>query len=167
MKKSLTLFALIFSLQLFSQDSLKIIKIVDEMTDKSYILPSKKIVVHNSDKTKGFSLSAFIEDDFTIKDLKSVAIGFDGCSEKDELIIMFEDSTKIKVVSFASFDCKGNSFYTLNDSELDMLATKRIKKLRLMNGRTFDNYTSECKNPTYFIELFSLCKQKKFILQKK
>lgn len=167
MKKLLTLFALIFSLQLFSQDSLKIIKIVDEMTDKSYILPSKKIVVSNSGKTKGFSLSAFIEDDFTIKDLKAVAIGFDGCSEKDELIIMFEDSTKIKVVSFASFDCKGNSFYSLDDSELEMLATKRIKKIRLMNGRTFDNYTGECKNPTYFIELFSLCKQKKFILQKK
>lgn len=147
-------------------DSVFIYKQVDDMEDEVYYFPSRKIVCSNEDKSKVFSLSAFIESDsdsnLSIGNLSVTAIGF-GCLEKCELIIMFDDGTKIKSTSWNKFNCKGNAWFSFDLNEIDSLSKKKITKVKLMNGNNFESYTSEI-NPIdsdYFIQLANAAKKRK------
>jgi hypothetical protein len=41
--------------------------------------------------------------------------------EKDELTFLFEDNTKVSLLSWNKFNCKGASYFDLNASELSNL----------------------------------------------
>lgn len=143
-------------------DTLVVLSSKDEMTDKTSYFPSQKIICAKTDKSVGFSLSVFIDDDLTIKDLKVVMIGLGGCVEDNEIIILFDDDTKLNLKSWNKFNCDGDAWFTISKKDIELLSTKKIKKIRVTNGRTFENYTGEVKEERkdYFVRLFKALNNK-------
>ncbi len=75
--------------------------------------------------------------------------------EKDELTFLFEDNTKVSLLFWNKFNCKGVSYFDLSGSELSNL-TKRIKAIRFKNGRSFEALTialEKEKDKTFFIDV--------------
>lgn len=145
------------SCSLFAQvksDTVTVVKIVDDMTNKSFITPSKRLIIANEEKTKGFSLDIVFGSTIT---LLSKTVGLSGCNEKDELIILLSDSSKIKLKSWKDFNCKGEGYFTLSSSTIEKLRSSEISKIRITNGRSYDSYTGEVpvENKRYFIQLFN------------
>ena len=143
-------------------DSLVVLKFTNDMTDKTYYFTSSDIVCNNEAKTRGFSLSCFIEGDFTIGDLKVDMLNIGNCVEKNEMIIMFEDGTKITLVSWNEFNCKGNAWFRVNGKLKTQLATKKIKKIQITNGRSYESFTQELEvaDMDYFIRLNKMLEKK-------
>ena len=54
------------------------------------------------------------------------------------------------------FNCDGKGWFKISDSDKELLATNKVLKIRIQNGRTYENYTHdvEKKNQDYFIQLF-------------
>lgn len=178
MKKLLTLTLAITSLAASAQtiltqatlpDTLIVLSITDEMSDKTSYIVSKNVICSNQEMTKGFSLSAFIEPNLIIRDLKVSIVGLGNCVEKNEMIIMFDDDTKITLKSWNDFNCKGNAWFLVGKKEIDLLATKKLKKIRITNGSTYESYTSdvEGKHQSYFISLFRMLNTKQVFEFKK
>ena len=156
----------------FSQnDSVYVAKIVDDMEDKSYYVPSRKMICASDDKKTGFSLSAFLtykKDEVSVNELKVKTVNIGSCNEKDELIILFEDDTKIKLMSWNAFNCKGDSWFFLSKSDRESLSKLKIKKIKVQNGRTFESFTKELtEDNDYFIQLFYATNNKKIKEEKK
>lgn len=157
MKNILLLLILFISLNIFAQGNVKILYYNDIMTGKESIYTNESISYFET-KKKGF----IIKPSFTIKKgvfsytgiiVQSVGIGT--CLEKDELTILFEDNTKITLISWSKFNCEGSSSFDLNGSKLAKL-TKRIKAIRFENGRSFESLTVQLKkekDKTFFIDV--------------
>lgn len=151
-------------------DSVYIIKSVDEMTDKVYHFPTFKIPLIDKTLNQGLGISAFIDEkeyDNTIfiKDLDVKSINVGGCVEKSEMIFLFEDGTKINFFSWNKFNCDGNSWFEVSESNAEALATKELKKIKFINGRGFDSFTMEVpKNrKRYFIQLYDAIKNNRIV----
>jgi hypothetical protein len=156
MKNILLLSILFFSIPIFAQDKIKILYHKDIMTDTESIFTQASISSEN--QKKGF----FIKPTFSIKNgvfaysglfIKSFGLGT--CLEKDELTILFEDSTKINLISWSKFNCNGESYFDLDGSNLKNL-TKRIKAIRFQNGKSFEALTLKLENEndkTFFIHV--------------
>lgn len=163
MKKLILLMMLPFIMK-GQKDSLFIVREKDDMTDKVYYFPSKKMILFNKETKTGIALTPFIEKDFTFKDLNCKIVNVGNCNEKDELILMFQDSSKIKLTSFADFNCKGSAFFNLKKVEIEKLRTLKIIKAKITNGRTYESYTSNVdeKDQSYFIDLAKIMDTKTF-----
>ena len=141
-------------------DSVFIQKSVDDMSDKVYFYPSRQIVCIAEDKKMGFGVGLFLNKDkinngCIASDLKVKMINIGTCVEKNGIIILFEDDTKMSLVSWNEFNCKGDAWFSLSKSEMELLATKKIKKIKVQNGRSYESYTHELKEDNdYFIQLF-------------
>lgn len=143
-------------------DSLIVVSISDEMTDKTSYRPSKKIICTNNDESKGFSLTGLIDDNLSIRTLMVQMVGIGGCTEKTEMIILFEDDSKLRLVAWNDFNCKGDAWYNIKGSDIEALSTKPIKKIRVTNGKTYDSFTGGLeKDNAYFIKLFQILASKK------
>jgi hypothetical protein len=141
----------------YAQDNVKMLYYKDIMTDKEYIYTKERILCLEGEK-KGFVVKV----SFEIKKgvykyggitVKSVGIG--NCVENNDLIILFENDTKINLKSWNKFNCEGNSYFDINGSELNNL-TKRIKAIRFQNGRTFESLTvllEKENDKTFFIDV--------------
>jgi hypothetical protein len=158
MKKIMFIGLLLASISLKSQDSVYVVKVVDDMSDDSFYTPSKNMVCATTDKKTGISLSVFFDeknDELTIAEIKVVMINIGNCVENNELIILFENEEKIKLMSWNKFNCDGDAWFRLNDDQRELLAKNRIKKIKITNGRTYESYTHELKtNKDYFNQLF-------------
>jgi hypothetical protein len=128
----------------------------DIMTDKEYIY-SKDRILYTEDAKKGFSVSIswnFEKSKVNYNGISVKSVGIGNCVENDDLIILFEDNTKVSLKSWNKFNCNGNSYFDLNTKELNNL-NKRIKAIRFQNGRTFESSTYEVskeKDITFFID---------------
>jgi hypothetical protein len=161
-----TIFALmILASNVFSQkDSVYIQKSVDDMSEKSTYYPSTDVVLSNEGKTKGIRLSVFIDEkdgELSVGNLSLKMIGIGSCVEKNEMIIMFEDSSKITLTSWNKFNCKGDAWFDITNDEADKLATLKVKKIKITNGYTFDSFTKAMSRPDYFRQIFYAIKMKK------
>ncbi|MBK7362885.1 MAG: hypothetical protein IPJ01_11355 [Micavibrio sp.] len=167
MKKTIIglMLATITSFTFAQKDSVYVSKIVDDMEDKSYYVPSRKMICASDDKKTGFALSAFLtykNDEITINELKVKTVNIGSCDEKDELIILFEDDSKIKLISWNDFNCKGDAWFSLSKSDKESLSNLKIKKIKVQNGRTFESFTKELtEDSDYFIQLFYATNNKK------
>ena len=133
---------------------------IDKMTDKEYYFSRKKLICANDTKTKGFTITpdfkstggSYINNGFICK---NVNIGT--CDENDELIILFDDDSKITITSWNKFNCDGNAYFRLSDEELAELSTKKISSIRFMNGRSYDTFTLTLKadQKDYFIRAYT------------
>lgn len=156
--------ALITTINYAQKDSIYVAKLTDDMEDKTYYFPSRKMICASDDKKTGFTLSAFLTykgDEINVNELKVKSVNIGSCNEKDELIILFEDDTKIKVISWNDFNCKGDSWFALSKSDKEKLSTIKMKKIKFQNGRTFESFTKELtEDNDYFIQLFNATKNK-------
>ena len=166
MKRLLLVALLTLSTLGFGQNNLNLLYSKDVMTDKEYISSSKTLLCSDDGK-KGF----FIEVLFNIKNgvvsystfyTKSSGVG--GCMENDELIFLFEDDTKLVVKSWQKFNCKGTSYFDLYGKLITNL-NKKIKAIRLTNGRSFESFTYLLKTEdekNYFIYINELLVNQKY-----
>lgn len=150
--------ALMLSLCSFSQikDSVHIVKLVDEMDDKVYLVPSHRLVISNDEQTIGIIIDVFINENFTFSTLYAKMVGIGGCNEKDEIIILLEDGEKIKKTSWKKFNCDGETYFSLTKTDIEKLQSSPIDKVRMTNGRTFDSFTHEPlpEQKRWFIQIF-------------
>lgn len=164
MKKVLVLIMVMVSGLGFSQkqnisvnkDSIYVKKIIDEMANKTYLLPSRMMILANENRTIGIKLDCLINDDFTTDNLIITTVGVGTCSENDEMIILFENGEKITKTAWNKFNCKGLSYIKLNSSDIKILRTQKLSKIRMTNGRTFESFTGtvEKDDKRYFMQLF-------------
>lgn len=158
MKNLILTIAVILSVSAKAQEVF-IEKTVDEMSDKVYYLLNKDIVMANEEKTKGIRMEAFLkeQDGKVIVSMLSVTmVNIGTCCENNELIILFDDDTKIKLKSWNKFNCKGNAWFFLQDEDVQSLSTKKIKKVRVTNGSSFESFTADPKetDKEYYINVF-------------
>jgi hypothetical protein len=151
-------------------DSVYIVKSVDDMTDKTYYFPNFKIPLIDKAQNKGLGISAFIDEkeydnSIYIKDLDVKSINVGGCVEKSEIIFLFEDGTKINIISWNKFNCDGNSWFEIPQSDAEILSTKELKKVKFINGRTYDSFTLEvpANRRRYFIQLYDAVKNNRVV----
>ena len=162
MKKLLLNFVLLISLSAFSQTTTPFIieHCKDKMTDKEYFFSQKKLICANTEKTKGFTITpSFRADNGTMLNngflCKNVNIG--SCDEKDNLIILFEDDSKITLTSWNKFNCEGNVYFNLTEDDLKQLSTKKVSSIRFSNGYSYESLTSSLKQDQkdYFIRAYT------------
>ena len=165
MKKLLLNLVLLTSLSAFSQTTTLFIieHCKDKMTDKEYFFSQKKLICANPEKTKGFTITpSFRADNGTMINngfiCKNVNIG--SCDEKDNLIILFEDDSKISLTSWNKFNCEGTVYFNLTDSDLKELSTKKMSSIRFSNGYSYESLTSVLKQDQkdYFVRAYTLQK---------
>ena len=178
MKKTIILISsLILSFNAYTQtktkkdvDSVYILKSIDDMTDKTYYFPTFKIPLINKTENQGLGISAFIDEkeydnSIYIKDLDVKSINVGGCVEKSEIIFLFEDGSKINLISWNKFNCNGNSWFEIGDSDAEVLATKELRKVKFINGRSYDSFTLEvpANRRRYFIQLYDAVKNNRVV----
>jgi hypothetical protein len=178
MKKTIILISsLILSFNAYTQtktkkdvDSVYIVKSVDDMTDKTYYFPTFKIPLINKTENQGLGISAFIDEkeydnSIYIKDLDVKSINVGGCVEKSEIIFLFEDGSKINLISWNKFNCDGNSWFEIPESDAEVLATKELRKVKFINGRSYDSFTLEvpANRRRYFIQLYDAVKNNRVV----
>lgn len=178
MKKTMILVGMVLSLTSYSQsnpkikkDSVYIGKQIDDMEGKTYYYASRGMVSKN--EKQGFRLSCFIEgesdNELFVRDLSLKMVGIGGCVENNTLIIKFDDETKIDLKSWNDFNCDGDAWFNINEEQGNLLATKKIVKIKVQNGRTYDSYTADimASDSDYFIQLYNAMKNKKIKIEKK
>jgi hypothetical protein len=167
MKKSvITLLAALLFFTNISAQKVYIKKIIDQMEEEPMYLISRDIVLSNPTKTKGIRMDAFIDAKDTslfVGDIsvRMVNIG-SNCVENNELVILFQDDTKIVLNSWNKFNCDGNAWFHLSEEDEIKLSTLKIKKIKITNGSTYDSFTSELKpvDSDYYIQLYKALKDK-------
>lgn len=165
MKKSvITLVAILSFFTTLTAQKIYIKKIIDPMEDAPFYLLSSDMVVSNLAKTKGARLDAFVSEKnggVAISDIavKMINIG-SNCVENNELVILFEDTTKITLVSWNKFNCDGDAWFHVSEDEVLKLSTLKIKKIKIINGSTYDSFTSDVKplDADYYIQVYKAAK---------
>lgn len=73
---------------------------------------------------------------------------------------MFEDSSKINLVNWNDFNCKGVCYFKLKRSDIETLSSKKL--LKITNGRTFESFTKkiDIEDNDYFIQVAQALKNK-------
>ena len=144
-----------------------IIKDCDDMTDKCSYYPRFNMILANDDKTVGFTLDARIvekEGQLSVADIMVLSVNIGNCNENDKLILMLSDSTKLSLVSWNKFNCEGNAWFSLRESDVNRLASNKIIKAYFQNGRSYDSFTKPItgEDQDYFVKLIADCRDNKF-----
>lgn len=147
--------------------SYHIIKMVDDMTDKVYYMSNYRLVLANEQKTQGFTIELNLDgksDDRVSASgfsVKMVDIG--SCCENNELILLFEDGTKLSFKSWNKFNCEGNAWFFISKKDIEILSSKKVTKARIENGRTHDSFTKEVpeEKQDYFIQVMRAISEKR------
>ncbi len=145
-------------------NSQKLVKYIDTMEDKTYWLVSDSPIYSDNDKN-GFILNPAFKYPSQEPIFKGLAVEVFGwsCVEEVKLTIQFEDKSKIAIVSWNDFNCKGNAWYKFSKKEMDQLKTKPILRVRLTNGSDVtQSYTFNSTDPDYYINLVEEIKAKRF-----
>lgn len=140
------------------KDSVNLIKVIDKMSDQTHIIVSRYMIVANNTKTTGFKLKPFINENYSINTIYVKMVNIGGCNKNDEIIILFENNEKIKIKSWNKFNCDGEAYFNLTKSDVILLKSQPILKIRMMNGYTYDSFTGDLDNDdkNYFIDIFQL-----------
>lgn len=150
------LFALIATTGFSQGNDVQIFREKDQMSDKIYTYTDRRIVLANDERTKGFSVDAYVQNGLSDLTIVIKMVGLGSCNENDEIIILFENGEKMIKKSIGEFNCKGQALFLLNDKEKQLLRSQPISKIRITNGRTYDSFTGDVKveDKRYFIQLF-------------
>lgn len=173
MKKILSILAICFSINTYAQDALHIIEDCTDLSGKCYIYPSQNFIVTNAEKNKGFTINVDFkrkgtEGNLHFSGLLCQLVDIGTCCEKNELIFLFEDGSKMTLISWNKWNCEGNAWYHVNETQAEELATKKIVKAQMKNGYSFDSYANnvESQFQNYFIQLCADAAQNKVELKK-
>jgi len=153
MKKLFVLALSFLSMNIYAQ---KIFKSCDDMTNECIYFSDSDLILANEKKTKGFTLSPSIDEkdgQIYMSGLIASMVNIGACCEKNVLIVMFADSTKLSFTSWNKFNCEGNAYFHMNSSDAEMFFSKPIIKLKIENGYTHDEFSCSVKDPSrkYFL----------------
>ena len=165
MKKTILLFAtalcgLLSTAQTLYQDC-------DEFTDECYYYSNRKIVVTNATEDVGFAVSFMFEENPSqaiITGLIVKMVGLGVCVEKVDLYFMMEDNSRIALHSWNDFNCEGDAYFHLSESDIQILRTQPLKGTKIVNGRTYDSLTAFFKerDKDYLMKIISLADSNTF-----
>lgn len=140
-----------------SKDNVYVIKETDAMSGKSYVYGSRDFICANDAGKIGFRISTYINSEtLKISMITATMVGLGTCNENDEIIILFENGQKIIKKSWKKFNCDGETYFNIDNEEIELLRTQPLSKIRMTNGRTYDSYTGDVKlkDKKYFMQLF-------------
>jgi hypothetical protein len=133
---------------------------IDKMTEREYFFASKNFVGTNTEKTQGFVITPafkvlngkFAQNGFIVKN-----IGIGNCDENDNLILLFQDDTKIEIKMWNDFNCEGKAYFNLSDSNMELLKSKKVSAIRFVNGYSYKSLTYSLKNEEkdFFINVYT------------
>jgi hypothetical protein len=133
----------------------------DDMSGDEFLIEDKQEITYNGDsKSEGVIWSLTTrkkEGVWTASGLSLKVYGL-SCLENTEVIIMFEDGTKITTTQWNKFNCDEDVWTTQSKSELEMLKTLPIKKIRVTNGRSFKSYDFPSVSPSMSVHYNKLLK---------
>lgn len=159
--------AMVMALPFLSFSQQCIVKDCDDMTDKCTYYPNQNMILANDAKTVGFTLDARIVEkagQLSVADIMVLSVNIGTCNENDKLILMLSDSTKLSLTSWNKFNCEGNAWFSLKESDINRLASNKIIKAYFQNGRSYDSFTKEItgENQNFFVKLIADCRENKF-----
>ena len=136
-------------------DTVYVIKSVDDMSKKTYHYSSRKFLVSDDDVKVGFAIDVHISNELKLEMITAEMVGIGHCNEKDEIIIMLENGETISIKSWLEFNCEGEAYFTLKESDLELLRKSPLLKIRMTNGYSHDSFTNYVnkKDRRYFIQL--------------
>lgn len=157
MKSLLIIMLVIISSFSYSQSAVSIVKDVDEMTGEVLYLPSYKLVIHNQDKTCGFTIQPFVDNNLTLKSLIVKSINIGSCVKESTLIIRFANKQTYTLFAWNDFNCECISYFDLTPDIINEMSKSRIDKIRFSNGYTYDEYTGQpaVNELDYFMKICS------------
>ena len=171
MKKFFISISMVASLTATAQ--LHIIEDMSDLGGKVYLYPSENLIVTNKEKSKGFTMSADFkrkgtEGDIHLTGMIAQLVNIGTCCEKNELILMFADSTKMSFVSWNKWNCEGNAYYTFDSEEAEIIASKPIIKAQMKNGYSYESFSNNLngEDQKYFVKLCADAKENKVKLVK-
>ena len=140
------------------------------MTDECTYYSSQNMVVANETKTIGFTMDVRIvekNDKLSVADIMVLSVNIGNCNENDKLILMLSDSTKLSLVSWNKFNCEGNAWFNLKESDVNRLGSNKIIKAYFQNGRSYESYSSiiGSEDQDYFVKIIADCRENKFIVK--
>jgi hypothetical protein len=164
MKNLILIFFFSLSASFNSYSQPEILKSCDDMTDKCYYVPSEKIVLIDEVLKRGFNMGPRFEENrgkLEMTDILCKVANIGACHEADKLIIMFSDGSKLTLTSWNKFNCEGDAWFSVTESEIAKLASFKVIKAYLQNGRSYDSLTMEIPEAKgeYFIRLISDMRQ--------
>ena len=162
MKKTILLATALFSFSAYSQTTKPYLieHCIDKMTDREYFLSSKNFVGANAQKTEGFAITpAFknLDGKMVQNGLILENVGIGNCDEKDNLIFLFEDDTKITITSWNKFNCEGKAYFNLSEDDFRVTYQNVYPAIRFNNGYTNNSLTYSLKKEEqgFFINVYT------------
>ncbi len=137
-------------------DSIYIIKRTDEMTDKTSYQASRHLNLSEGKNSAEIFFALKMQNNKLVQDNLCIQMNIGGgCVEKNKIIIMFSNGNKMALTCWNDFNCDGNAWFNLSNEQCKQLSTLQVDKIRIQNGRTYDEMTSTLtKQKDYFIQLF-------------
>lgn len=166
MKKLLLAAMLLLQAAAYAQyKEVAIISEKDEMTGKETLYPSRNFVICNSSKSIGFTVLGFISADVRLTNIAIKMVGLGACADNSELIILFQDERRIVIRSWNKFNCEGNAYFMLTPSDVQLLSTYPMLKMRVTNGQNKEQYTGEVsiEDSHYFIDIIKAARSKNIL----
>ena len=161
-------FVLVFGMFInltFSQTETKILCYeVDDFDDSKTLIGGSDIMYTDGGdlKTEGLVFQNSLKNNKgKLSDLSIIVSVYDdkiNCvDEGNTLDIIFEDGSKIQLINWNDFDCKGVNYFNLSDSQTNDLKTKKLKGLRYTDKRSYNKVTikenlSE-KSKTFYMDV--------------
>jgi len=168
MKNLITIVALMMCSVVFSQQ--EIVTTGDEMSTKITTSLKYPFNATNDAGTDGFVLTVFLNvvkgkpsmDKYTNKYV-SLSHHIDGvsCTEDLSITFKFADGSLLETSYASDFECDGGSLYAFSAKEISILASKRITKVKLQDGRSYKSITVDIesdKHGYYFRDVVDLLK---------
>jgi hypothetical protein len=124
-----------------SQDSITVSK--DDISGDYYAMAPRDLLCVSESRDKGFKVWMsvdYVKNKIKYRGLIFKSFGIGSCFENDNIIIVFEDGTKYTCNSWSNFNCDGDSYFDLYGKDINLL-NKKIKAIRLTNGRSSESYT--------------------------
>lgn len=148
-------------------DSLHLVKAIDEMDGKTYYYTSKRIVLTDDNSQKGFSVELSLSgaNDNAVKpDGIMVKMAGMGCCENSTIIFLLDNEEKISLKSWNKFNCNGNAWFKITPKQIQSLQSNKVLKIKVENGHNFQSLTKETEEwqQDYFQRVGLLLKDKVF-----
>ncbi|WDF45248.1 hypothetical protein PQ459_10090 [Chryseobacterium sp. KACC 21268] len=146
-----------------SEDILTITSKFDEMDGTKIFIPSHYLFLKNDNESSFINIKPVIEENLSTPYFMIEITNIGSCFENDEVDFLFENKNKLKLNSFSSYNCSGNSAFILSEENKEILSKNKIIKFRFTNGRSGENSTFELKNKnqSYFIDFFDAMRYNK------
>ena len=155
MKSTFLSLFLILSTALSAQ--IDIISVKDDMTNEVIHYASHLFLSTNQERTQGFTIDPVLNTENSKIYVQGWIVkiyGFGNCNKENEIIILFDDGSNIKINSWNEFTCKNVAYFDPTLEQEVMLMTKRINKVRFTNGYTLQSFTGRPERSGYFFHLY-------------